>query len=302
MIKRIVQKYMSLPKWIQLSLLSLLTIIPPYLSAFLSVYISELIKMNNEKYWFHFFTAVVISIVFISLYRLILYGYNQLQEEKKKKQEVILYAFSQAQRFVTENQEIINSDYKRFIDPNKMAENIMDNFKNLVEKIYSIFEAQYGKSDEIENRINFEVTFMTKSYIDHEITIPAYANREKRAPKSMLKRKTNIEIYDNTVTASIYREENPSLHIIENTDDRKQNYQEIYPGQISRIQSSLVFPILSPDNILLGTLVVHCNSKLFFKQVDFKYWTDLLEIFSKYIGLLKIKLDFLEKYHNIKKF
>src|SRR5262249_51278347 len=34
-------------------------------------------------------------------------------------------------------------------------------------------------------RVNFEVTFMTRSFRDHFITIPAWANRDGRSPQSM---------------------------------------------------------------------------------------------------------------------
>ena len=76
----------------------------------------------------------------------------------------------------------------------------LHNIKLLVEYLYALFESNYGQSEELERRINFEVTFMTKSFIDGNITIPAYANRDKRAPISMAKRQN---IPDNRLYHSV---------------------------------------------------------------------------------------------------
>jgi len=72
-------------------------------------------------------------------------------------------------------------------------------------------------------------------------------------------------------------------------------YHELYPGQKSRILSSVIYPVSSETNELLGTLVVHCNRIQFFLKEDSKYWSELLEIFSKRIALEKCKLDMLFK-------
>ena len=143
---------------------------------------------------------------------------------------------------------------------------------------------------------------MTKSYKDNYITIPAYSNRPKRAPISMSLREGKPDIYDNTVTADIYRETKPHMHIIENTNSSVDEYKELYPEQKSRIKSSIVFPVLSPQNKILATVVVHCDKDNFFKKNDFKFWNNLIEIFSKYIGLEKIKIDFLVEEYNYKPF
>jgi len=91
----------------------------------------------------------------------------------------------------------------------------------------------------------------------------------------------------------IYREQKPSIRIIENTCDSKYNYNELYDKQKNRIKSSIIYPVLSPKNELLGTIVVHCDKNGFFKNEKEKFWIELLEIFSKRIAIEKMKMDFL---------
>ena len=104
----------------------------------------------------------------------------------------------------------------------------IDEIQTLIDAAYGTFETAFGQTIAGHERIDFEVTcFMTMSYVDHHITIPAAANREGRAPRSMQLRKAQIDIDDNSVTAEIYRERGPHTHIIENTGDVRGSYQEL---------------------------------------------------------------------------
>jgi GAF domain-containing protein len=158
-------------------------------------------------------------------------------------------------------------------------------------RVGNTFEAAFGKGLTSEERIDFEVTFMTKSYRDGHITIPAYANKDGRAPRSMVLRAQHPEIYDSTVTAQIYREAGPTPHIVEDTAIA--DYNELYSGQKDRIRSSIIFPVLSDKNEVLGTLVMHCDKRGFFLKREQKYWRDMLEIFAKRIALQKARMDVL---------
>lgn len=161
----------------------------------------------------------------------------------------------------------------------------------LVTKAYQVFESRFAESNRMQDRINFEVTFMTKSLQDGKITIPAFANRSGCAPTSMQERSKNSEIYENTVTASVYRETHPKLQIIPDTHDATVRYAELYAGQKERIKSSIVAPVLSPKNRLLGTLVVHCDRAGFFTEANRKFWDDLLCVFTRRIAIEKVKLE-----------
>ncbi len=134
---------------------------------------------------------------------------------------------------------------------------------------------------------------MTKSYIDGYITIPASANKDGRSPLSMVLRKAQPKIYENTISASIYRETRPNVKIIEDTSNQKFGYEVLYAHQLDRIKSSIISPVFSDTNELLGTLVVHCDLINFFKYDKLKYWTNLLEIFAKRLAFEKAKLDLL---------
>lgn len=177
----------------------------------------------------------------------------------------------------------------------------INNITSIVNQCYEFFDNTFSTGDLVKP-ISFEVTFMTKSYQDKEITIPAARNRERTQPCSMLKRQTNKLIYSNTVSAEVYSEyengKKPQMHIISDTnsqrkDSNQKEYHFIYEGQGDRIKSSIVLPIISHKNELLGTLVVHCNQPNFFKQKKEDFWRELLDIFSVEIAKEKIYLDIL---------
>jgi hypothetical protein len=159
----------------------------------------------------------------------------------------------------------------------------------LVEGLYQILQSQFGNAGSLLDEVDFEVTFMTKSYKDEQITIYAYENRDHRSPRSLVLRAKNPAIYDATVTAEVYRQVRPDMLITEDTG--KEAYSEVYPGQRERIRSAIVFPVLSDENALLGTIVVHCNKPGLFKRADAKFWRKLLEVYAKRIAYEKLCLD-----------
>ena len=187
-------------------------------------------------------------------------------------------------------QEALNGDQKELAD--LFIEKTMQNMQLVVESCYDFFESAFSKTGQLIEPIKFESTFMTKSYIDNEITIPCSANKEKRTPVSMLMRKENPSILCNTETAKIYKMPNPKMVLVENTN-KTSDYTETYQGQKSRIKSSVIMPVKSHENALLGTLVVHCNQEGFFKQSRSDFWNELLELFSVELGYHKLVLDYL---------
>lgn len=161
-----------------------------------------------------------------------------------------------------------------------------------VECCYEFFANSFSDPNKLVEDIKFEVTFMTKSYKDHQITIPYSANKENRTPISMLQRENNLHTYDHTETAKIYAMSRPTMILIEDTNAGQEDYAEIYDGQKARIRSSVVLPVLSHHNELLGTLVVHCDQVKFFKQKQYDFWQELLEMFSVEIGYNKLMMDY----------
>lgn len=165
------------------------------------------------------------------------------------------------------------------------------NIQGFIDAAYSTFESTYAKSSSSDDRVDFEVTFMTRSFIDDKITIPAAANRDGRQPRSMVLRKENPDIYSSTVTAHVYEMASPRIVIVEDTASPETQYQELYPNQTDRIKSSIIYPVFSNRNRLLGTVVVHCDKSKFFALEKKKYWSDLLEVFTKKIAYEVIKIE-----------
>lgn len=172
------------------------------------------------------------------------------------------------------------------------------NIQSAVNKCYDFLYSSFGSNKILIEELKFEVTYMTLSYIDSKITIPCSCNKEKRTPTSMLMREKNPDIYQNTVTAEIYKEYNdhckPSFKIIENTIQEtspSKKYHFVYDNQKDRIKSSVVLPILSHKNELLGTLVVHCNATNFFREEQRSFWYEILQLFASEIGKNKLLLD-----------
>lgn len=292
--ERLVRRFERLSTGPKLLLGALLTTIPFYFAAVLSYWVANVAKLEDPLVlglhavvFVGLFTVVVFVIRFAAAVR------AQMQAIEQQRLELRLHAYAYIDR-------LVSSDLKKLHDDPEM-ETLLAGFgasttalQDVVEAAYHAFESEFGKSTDSKNRTDFEVTFMTRSYRDHNITIPACANRDGRAPRSMVLRRERADIYDATVTAAIYREARPSVRIIEDTGEARYDYQELYPNQTRRIQSSIVFPVFSDANELLGTLVVHCDHRRFFRWEDEKYWCDLLEIFAKRIALIKRRLDIVE--------
>ena len=151
---------------------------------------------------------------------------NTLEENvyllERHKNQALIQAYSYIDRYVTENLTAFHQGILEFMKDNdykSLTKTIFaseSNIKSLIQKLYYIMEAHFGGDGTLDDRIDFEVTFMTKSYKDDKITIPAWANRDNRAPISMLLRDERPDIYDDTITAQVYKEARPICHIIEN--------------------------------------------------------------------------------------
>lgn len=206
-------------------------------------------------------------------------------------------AYFAIQQLSLECQESLQEICDGKIDDQKLLIWIQNSMQLAVEKCYNFFCTSFDSGESLIEEIKFEVTFMTLSYKDSKITIPCSCNKERRTPISMLMRKKGKDdIYDNTVTAEIYKEYEknckPSFKVIENTN---QNYNFIYDNQSDRIKSSIVLPVLSHKSELLGTLVVHCNCSDFFKESKRDFWYEILQLFASEIGKYKLMLDYIVK-------
>jgi hypothetical protein len=141
----------------------------------------------------------------------------------------------------------------------------------------------------VSEHIEFEVTFMTRSIIDGQITIAAWMNRDARAPKSLATRSQNPNLYAGTETDHLYQDQNRTPRFVASTDT--QTYKELYPGQKTRIKSSVIWPVVDDEFTLHGTLVVHCDRVDFFSKASEKLWRELLEPYTKRLALARVVAD-----------
>jgi hypothetical protein len=248
---------------------------------------------------------LLLKSIALGLAGVVLFGFSSIisskmedaAETERKRQEQLAYASSLISQYVANQVQFVAS---ATVDTNQTKDIFIpqlvssrQRIQELTTRVHQFFEAKYGQSEKIDDKIDFEVTFMTKSYIDHGITIPAFANRMGRAPKSMLDRPGNPSRYDQSLTAEVYKDGLPEMRLVSDTSDPKARYVQLYAGQTERIKSTIVYPVLSYDNRILGTLVVHCNRKNFFSPDDAKFWREIFEGFTRRLALEKTRIDVL---------
>lgn len=217
-----------------------------------------------------------------------------LERADNEKQRQLRYASSLMDQFVADQIRSLSVDNWNSLSKEERARRLFastDRLYEIVRAVYRLFESHFGSIENSGERIDFEVTFMTKSYLDDKITIPAYANRAGRAPISLNKRKEDPDIYADSMTAMVYKSDRPEMRVIEDTVRPNEHYSELYPGQKERIKSSIIYPVLDEDNKLLGTLVVHCDRQGFFRAADRTHWRELLEVFARRLALEKVRID-----------
>lgn len=287
----IVRWLMALPPNKRLIGHSFITAASFYGATFLVEFIANATQFTGWlQFVLHAAVFVVLLTLLVALYSQISDAMDRERKELEKFRETLSHAHQVCGRVLirqldkTENAQGSVDRVKEFLCSD------LEDIKLLVQAAYETLEAAYGKSSSPMDRIDFEVTFMTKSFKDREITIPAAWNSDGRLPRSMILRAGNPAIYSKSVTAKVYAMESPRTQIIPSTSAIE--YEELYPEQTQRIKSSIVYPIRSGSNELLGTLVVHCDKEYFFRHDREKYWNDLLEVFAKRIalGCVRIKL------------
>jgi hypothetical protein len=170
----------------------------------------------------------------------------------------LAYARQLMDRYVSGRIALYPSRYS--LDSTSSIEGARQRLMDIVQHCYAVFEGKYGTSDDYNKRLNFEISFMTKSYIDNEVTIASYANRGSSRPPSLTDRATNKFQYSKTFAAEVYRDNRRELMIIEDTSAPASRFHEVYTRQRDRIKSMLVSPVLDHNNNVLGALVVHVES------------------------------------------
>jgi GAF domain len=293
--KRAVQFYETSSPLTQTFLAAIPAAFVFYLSALLGSWISQL--WQGPDWWLrvglHGFLFVFIATVFLFIAGRFKSARAEIRAQKQVERDAIASAHTHCDRVISAlvGRIVPHSSPAAFLD---IYGGSLTTIREYVKAAYLTFEDSYGGSADPMQRVNFEFTFMTISYHDGKITIPACENRDGRQPRSMVLRQNNADIYKDTETAKIYRAPRPEPIIVGDTKAFP-NYAELYPGELTRLRSSVIYPILSDRNELLGTLVAHCDRSGFFDGERSKYWYELLEVFAKHIAVEKRKLDVLTK-------
>lgn len=169
----------------------------------------------------------------------------------------------------------------------------LQGIERLLRSAWDTLERDFGdeRADD-DSRLEFRITFMTRSYRDDAITVAAWANRGNRRPRSLQQRDEDTTIYENTVTADIYRMRDPAAVISSDTTAPRHSARfRLYADERRIIRSHMAWPVLSPDSGLLGTFVVDCNRRGFFRQNDRSAWQAFCEPILEIIALEKLRLD-----------
>lgn len=160
-----------------------------------------------------------------------------------------------------------------------------------VEALYRALASSQWPAAVLGAPIEFQVTFMTRCEEDDNITIAAWANRAARRPVSLQQQGFRPDIYEDSVTAEVYRETRPKPRLVESTTKAGHEYRELYCDQKSWIRSTIVYPVLNRSMDLVGTLVTSCDEDGFFRDSDYGFWCELLEPFAERIALEKGRLQ-----------
>jgi hypothetical protein len=169
----------------------------------------------------------------------------------------------------------------------------LEDVRRITTALYDFLDTKYQDTRLPGENVVLETVFMTKSYVDGLITICAWANTDRRMPKSLTMRQDQPNIYDRTVAAELYREsvsKRPEPRIIQDTESTL-GYQQLYERQYQRIRSTVVCPVLSSESTIRGALVATADHPAFFRQSDAKYWELVFGVYAKRIALQMLRLD-----------
>lgn len=253
-----------------------------WLSALLGALV---VSPDRARFWVFSITIVVSITCLVLLARLVQVARDRLVN---KRTSDIALVYAQLDGLVMDDQTEVETAKAVHLVPANPFEAI----NRVTQALHNLLEARYQKAALPGEAIHFEAVVMTRSLVDGEITIASWANSDQRRPTSLSSRPQNPSIYERTVTGDLYREsatKRPEPRLISDTA-RAAGYQHLYPTQLQRIRSTVVYPILSSSNTLLATLVASADTPSVFRTEDEKYWYTLLGLYERRIGLELLRL------------
>lgn len=307
---RLAKWFLNQSRGVQVVLRALTISLATFGSAILSAFVALTLNLGVSLTLFVISISTLGIIVLVTLvYYLLSESINKTKEERDAEKRALLdkenhdnYVLSSAREMADQTMlteiEWLSTNLQNTIlvpaDPEKM-------FHLIIQATFDTLNLHFAVKENLRDRIEFEVSFMTISYIDGGITIPASANRHGRRPRSMIERAGNPQRYNSTVTADVYRDEHHRERFVEDTNDKIwQDHYKLYPNQRATIRSAIVWPVLSADANILGTMVMHCDRPKFFLEKDRDFWSEFCEVFTKRLAHAKLQLDQAVKNDSVK--
>ncbi|HSE19584.1 MAG TPA: hypothetical protein VLB46_21165 [Pyrinomonadaceae bacterium] len=239
---------------------------------------------------FWILTSLVIAVALGTVH----FWYNRVLDFQKRDREIRERAIADARERITK----LNVEHLVSCDALMENESVslpelrsvliceLDRIHRLITAAWEVVNSHHNVSVATTDRLNFEMTLITQSLCDSELTIASWCNRDNFRPKSLLLRtKGDKTIYRRTEAAKMIEKRITDTVVIEDTSAPTENYEPLYEGQKMRIRSSVLHPILSPKSEHLAVLVLHCERTKFFRLGDTRYWRELFSVFAPSIAL-----------------
>ncbi len=263
-----------------------LAVITTYVIAVGGFIIAEIFEKNNFSLYVIQLNALIII---VAVWILIRYWWHTSGHNFDEQQALLVAAHEQADIAIVKFRSALDNpsspeDPAMLLvrhDPKKSISYMM-------EGLFNTFNNRYPQ--DTLGKINFRVTFWTKSYIDNRPTIAFYFNYSNIAPRNMNRRSVDPEVYER-YRGSMYVSEGKNRPVcIPDTSAKPEEYHFLAEDQLDDVRSMLIYPVLSGNSILLGAICIGCDRQQFFCEKA--KWKDVIEIFAVWIALEMLRLEY----------
>lgn len=280
-------------------------------------------KFERTSFWIvSILVVLVIAIVMFIIDQKIIKARKSLQKNEEMKESITKFAVKSLGSDDTTEQEKILSEVQEGNFNEKLVRNCKKNIRSIVEACYASIQKYYSaeQSKRGENILddNFKLTvnFMTESYhITYKenketrpaIVIAAWKNFNDKQPRGMLQLDKNPKYY-------IYGNPDANTEEEKGKSEPYKMYEDSRAGKDIKIrinettkdiimqeedrtkfQSSIVAPVSTNSNELIGVLVIHCNKEGFFSTNDEVFLSNIMNVFTAGIKKEKLILDAIYK-------
>ncbi len=294
MIKKIFRKFYEMPPSVTASIRSVLAIVAFLIGVILQPHIQRISGSQPEDLPWGLFW-ILFLLVIAGIWGGLQYWYRRTLASYKTESQAQERAIADARERMTalNVEQLARCDKimeKEIVPIDELRSVLICELKRIdgvIKAAWEVVNSHHNVSTAATERINFEMTLITTSLQDPELTIASWCNRDNIRPKSLGLRIDDgkREIYRSTEAAKMIARRGTETMIIEDTSDPATDYEALYEGQKTRIRSSVLHPILSPKGQHLGVLVLHCERQNFFRKDDRRYWRELFSVFAPSIAL-----------------